>query len=94
MMAIRTDGDFFIYILQVQLASNQKWVDANLDHFGFPWSFNASADCWQVTGVHGTFHKNEAIEALKWIREHWKKEKFRLVCRQIMQRTMVVSEQW
>lgn len=89
---MRQDGEYSIYTIQVQLDSSKKWVDANLDHFGYPTrDWNASGDCWQVTGVKGVFYRPLAEQGLAIIREQHPNSQFRLVRRKHAQYTEVLS---
>lgn len=54
--------------------------------------FSANGCCWQQTGVHGTFDKAAALEALQWMTEKHKGYRFRIVCRMFEQTTNVVAE--
>lgn len=58
---LRCDGEYRIFTLQYWSEDEHKWADAGLDHFGHPEGFTASGECWQRTGVHGTFDEEEAI---------------------------------
>ena len=61
---IRCDGDFVIYILECR-DSRGKWFGPNYDNLGTPKGFAASDDCWQATGVSGTFHPHVGLSALQ-----------------------------
>jgi len=54
--------------------------------------FNASGDCWQDTGVHGTYDLNEAfqllVKVIQWAPEH----RFRIARIEIKQKTEQVAE--
>jgi hypothetical protein len=71
---MRNDGEVTVYVLQFRnqgTKSDQRWRGANLDHFGHPPGFKASSDCWQRTGLDGTFDEEQGFEGLKLMsREH------------------------
>lgn len=79
---IRVDGNFTIY--KIQHWSAGKWVSSSLDHFGTPHilcaskGFSACGDCWQQTGVHGTFDLHAASEGLAWMTQEWPDHWFRI----------------
>lgn len=79
------DGKYDIYLIQHQFG--EKWVNSSLEYFGHPLGFTSSDECWQETGIHGTFNKSKAKRALKWISRQYPDMKFRIVCRRIMQIT-------
>lgn len=49
--------------------------------------FSACGDCWQTTGVTGTFELNAASEALAWMCQKWPQSQFRIVKVTISQTT-------
>ena len=63
---LRKDGIYEIYMIQHQ-QKDSKWV---YSIFGTPTvadikkGFNASGDCWQITGIEGTFDFETAKEGL------------------------------
>lgn len=59
---MRTDGDFVIYVLYTR--ETTSWFQPSYDHYGTPKGFSASDDCWQRTGVFGTFDKQTGIDAV------------------------------
>jgi len=58
---LRVDGEYRIFTLQYWNEKEHAWADAGLDHFGHPEGFTASGECWQRTGVNGTFDEDEAL---------------------------------
>lgn len=58
---IRTDGKYQIYRIEQQWEGSEKWSDSNENEIEFP----ASSECWQLTGVHGTFDLKVAKEAFE-----------------------------
>ena len=61
MSHLQSDGEYVIFTLQYWYEKDGTWNDAGLDAFGHPEGFNASGECWQRTGVHGTFDEEEAL---------------------------------
>lgn len=103
---LRVDGTFVVYMLQFcnpRLDSDNPyggWRDPNYDHFGTPLKsekngFAASGDCWQATGLHGTFDEAAGRAALKEMqtdtRWHRNEVNWRLVRRTFVQHTDVVA---
>lgn len=89
---LRNDGLYTIFCIQHYVPEYGKpgaWVGSNLDHFHYPEGFNASGECWQQTGVTGTFDQVEAIAGWKWLREKWPETQFRVVCVTASQHTRV-----
>ncbi len=89
---MRQDGRYIVYRIQHEQADG-KWVYSNFDHFGTPLpSFGASGDCWQVTGIHGSFEHEDVSPALTIIRDDNPENTFRAVRVNLMQQTMVIPE--
>lgn len=66
-----SDGEYVIFTLQYWDEKDGVWADAGLGSFGHPEGFNASGECWQRTGVHGTFDEGQALDgAVKLQRRH------------------------
>jgi len=84
---IRADGAYKIFVLEFKFLPKDAWHTASLDHFGSPPGFSASDDCWQKTGVYGTFDQREARRGLAWMRRKNPRSstRFRLVCVHITQ---------
>ena len=84
---IRTDGTFTIYRLQHNWQGKGIWTySIENDEL-----FNASSDCWQITGVSGTFDLEHAKKALGEVVSRLDKNRvFRLVKVTIKQETKVV----
>ena len=73
---IRTEGKFSIYRIEHQWKGKSEWVSSIENEQYFP----ASGNCWQQTGVHGTYDLEEAKEAFgKVVAQLDKNRKFRLV---------------
>jgi hypothetical protein len=85
---VRKDGLYSIYRIQ-RIGADKQWHYPNLDVFGYPDGFNASGDCWQITGIHGVFEKKKAIKGLKKLQSENKKDKFRMVLVIISQKTII-----
>lgn len=88
---LRTDGDYTIYVIEHlrQNDSIERWVRSiENEHY-----FGAAGDCWQETGIHGTFDLEEAKRAFLSIMNNRKllDRKFRLVRVRIHQSTEVVK---
>jgi hypothetical protein len=64
---LRIDGYFTIYVLKGRNTEkkSEKWFSPSYDSFGTPPGFCASDECWQKTGVHGTFDEAQAFAALQ-----------------------------
>jgi hypothetical protein len=79
---LRSDGEFVVYVIKHR-KDGQDWMLSSLDNFEFAgavwqdsggWNyprreFSASADCWQKTGITGTFNRDAALAALTAISE-------------------------
>jgi hypothetical protein len=88
---IRSDGVFGTYMVQHR-QDDGKWVASNFDFFGSPPGFTASCDCWQVTGIRGTYYKVVARKGLDWIRRKHPGRKFRLVYVVVSRLTTVIGD--
>jgi hypothetical protein len=85
---IRTDGTYKIFIIEFLQESDKTWHYAgDGDHWltgTLPFdkeprkSFNACGNCWQQTGVFGTFDKKTAFDLLYIISENNKTRSFRV----------------
>jgi len=85
---IRTEGKFSIYRIEHQWKDKSKWA-SSIENEQY---FTASGDCWQQTGVHGTFDLEEAKKAFgEVVSKLDKNRKFRLVCVTIEQSKEVLS---
>ena len=85
---IRTEGKFYIYRIEHQWKGKGNWADSIENEY----YFTASHECWQKTGIHGTFNINEAKKAFGDIVSKLDKDrKFRLVCVTIEQSKDVLS---
>lgn len=91
---ISTDGCYKIYIIELRTEGyrNGKWFTASLDHFGSPPGFTACDECWQRTGVRGTFDEKVGRKGIKWMRKKYPNEEFRLTCVHITQMKVPVEE--
>jgi len=72
-VGMRCDGEFTIYVLEARYTTgkDKKWFRASLDSFGTPPGFSASGECWQKTGIHGTFDEAQGVDAaMVMAREH------------------------
>jgi hypothetical protein len=94
---LRNDGKYKIYMIR-HLAEvgafgrdKSEWHFSNFDHFGTPIGFSASGDCWQETGIHGTFDLETGLEGLRWIADKHRGTKFRLVKLTLTRQTETIS---
>ena len=85
---MRHDGIYAIY--EIQHEQTERWEFSNLDYFGYPPGFNASARCYQETGIHGSFDYKEAKKGLKWLQKKYRYQNFRLVCVITVQKTIII----
>lgn len=85
---LRTEGKFTIYKIEHQWQNKGNWASSiENEHY-----FTASGDCWQRTGVHGTFDLEEAKKAFgEVVSKLDKNRKFRLVGVTIEQSKEVLS---
>ena len=63
MALLRKDGDYVIYIAERRL--NNDWIGVAHDLYGCPVGFSASGNCWQETGVHGTYDLQAAKKGIR-----------------------------
>lgn len=67
-MILHNDGSYTIYTIKCRkLNRDSNYYYANLCTFGFPEGFKSSDECWQKTGIHGTFNLDEAKNAIKFL---------------------------
>lgn len=91
MSSLRSDGEFTFYVIQHK-QSDGRWVGSSFDFFGTPEGFSASGVCWQQTGNHGTFDRDEGVRGLQWISERHKGKHFRLAEVYIKQASEVIAD--
>lgn len=85
---LRNDGDYTIYCIQHDWQNDNDWAYSMENEEYFP----PSCDCWQLTGIHGTFDIEEAKVAFeKTVVKQDKNRKFRLVRVDIIQSTKVIA---
>ncbi len=90
------DGDYLIYNIQHK-QKDGSWGDSSFAYFGQPIdykrkdSFSACGECWQQTGIQGTYYLDAAKEGLKNIRKNNPKTTFRLVAVYIKQGTVPLT---
>lgn len=77
---LRIDGDFTIYVLGCRITDKKsnKWFSPSFDSFGTPPGFTASDECWQKTGVHGTFNEAQAFAALQLFAKAYPEDDWRM----------------
>ena len=84
---IRNDGKYEIYKLQHLWEGRTEWV-GSIENEEF---FTTSGDCWQKTGIHGTFDFDKARKVFGDVVSRLdKKREFRLVKVTISQSTEVM----
>lgn len=97
MAAVRKDGEYVVYVIQTRSANYRggEWYNASLDHFGTPPGFSASSECWQTTGIDGTFDRAVGLAGLSAIANKHPGVEFRLAQVNITQKTAeVASMKW
>lgn len=67
---MRTDGDFRIYLIDHWSERSQKWMDGS-GRYGHPEGFDACGECWQTTGIHGTFDLQQALDGAAELQRRW-----------------------
>ena len=88
---IRVDGKFIIYIIKYSWQRQDEWIyvgdcgqwyrtkDSKIQRTMFKKRqepFMASGDCWQETGIHGTYDKLEAFDFKSLIEMSWPEHEF------------------
>lgn len=91
MAVLRKDGDVTVYVLQTKHKGKEEWFNASLDHFGTPEGFSASHDCWQQTGINGTFDKFVGMQGLTWMANRHVGQPWRLAKIRITQETVAAA---
>lgn len=84
---IRTEGKFSIYRIEHQWENKSEWT-SSIENEQY---FRSSGECWQQTGVHGTYDLEEAKQVFGKVAQSDKRRKFRLVCVTIEQSKEVLS---
>lgn len=98
-MMIRTDGEYKIYI--VKHYHEGSWGKSNLDHFFVHDTngkltkenkdFTANGECWQRTGISGTFNKDIAIAFKNQLEQKYTDKQFGVFEILISQKQTLVS---
>ena len=88
MYYLRRDGDYRIYLLEHWSEENQRWSTGG--PYGHPPGFTASGQCWQETGVHGTYDLEQALDGAASLQKEWGIP-FRVVALEISQRRVPVK---
>lgn len=99
---VRNDGFYTIYILQHETVDGKEW---NNSGDGEQWcrgrgdfreeprrSFNALGECWQQTGVHGTYDRKIALRMMILAACEHPKRKFRITRVSISQKSDVIIQ--
>jgi hypothetical protein len=85
---LRTDGKYEIYTLEFNVKGEDKWHTLSFDAAWVTdelykskekvWAeFSACGQCWQETGVHGTYDVEIAIKLYVLLKQHsLQKEKY------------------
>ena len=92
-----------LYDGNVKTVENEKWLtglclswmeERSPASYGFhkSVSFSASGDVWQKTEHHGTYSRAWANTVLRMVRRTFPQHKFRIVRREITQRTVICVE--
>ena len=93
---LNKDGNYQIYTIQhlpkLEKETEENWVFSNFDSFGFPDGFDACGECWQKTGIYGTFEIFTAKKGFDWIMKRNPDTKFRVV--KIFIQQMTVPLDW
>lgn len=91
---LRIDGDFIIYVLGCRTTekNSDKWFSPSYDSFGTPPGFTASDECWQTTGIHGTFDEAQAFTALQLFAKAYPEYDWRMEEVKISQRRSKIAE--
>ena len=104
---VRNDGDYTIFILQFWADMHGRGADWHYTGDGGHYlpsidyrnktpepriSFTACGDCWQQTGIHGTYDYDIAHDFLKLVAKTAPDRKFRIARLEIFQRTTGVCE--
>jgi hypothetical protein len=101
---IRNDGKYVIYILQFWAKLNAKKYEWHYAGDGAQFcgpgdfrdeprvQFTACGDCWQETGVRGTYDYETAVKYLLQCVKHSNDKKLRIARLEIFQRTSGVIE--
>ena len=101
---LRTDGLYGIYMIQHFDRNAGKFVGSSFDYFGDAcWKTGkhvrmaqnscmcVCGDCWQRTGVHGTFRIASARWILRWLRLKHPTHEFRIVKVTVSQKTEPIN---
>lgn len=87
---LRKDGLFFVYVIQHQWQNKGEWV-SSIENEKY---FTPSNDCWQETGINGTFDLIQAKKTFKdIISKPDKNRKFRLILITLNQQKDVILKQ-
>jgi len=85
------EGKYTIFCIQ-HAQANGDWVFSSLDYFGTPKGFQFSDDCWQKTGIQGTFDPTQAFCGAQSLSEAWPGTLFRVVQVNVEWRTCAVGK--
>ena len=105
---LRTDGKYKIYIIMHKYKDEGEWSRSgectqwipkkvvrgkNYDKVKEVFApFSASGECWQWTGVHGSYKKRDAVKIMDLISEWTPGHRFRVCEVTIDQKTTTIAE--
>lgn len=103
---LRNDGKYIIYIIKhlwkddstnewARSGECTNWIPHGKQHKHIKdifKPFSASGVCWQMTGVHGSFHKNDAIKILDHISKWNPGHRYKICKVTINQVTKTIAE--
>lgn len=90
---LRNDGSYTIYVISHNYGKRDpRFRQSSLDHFGYnekksdspKLSLSASGECWQKTGIHGTFDLNHAKKLAKRIAKKNTREDIKFAVQEIV----------
>ena len=85
---MRRDGEYTIYLIEGWDEEAQGWERQMPSQ---PEGFDACGDCWQTTGIHGTFDYDQALDGAGALQKKFGRP-FRVVALEISQRVVVPPE--
>ena len=85
---MRRDGEYTIYLIEEWDEKHQRWERCSPRH---PKGFDSCGECWQTTGIHGTFDYDQALDGAGALQREFGGP-FRVVVMEISQRVMVPPE--
>jgi len=105
---LRTDGKYKIYIIKHRYNDSGEWARSGDCTQWIPRKvvngknfkkvqqifnpFKAGGECWQQTGVHGSYKKRDAVKIMDLISEWKPGHRFRVCEVEIDQKTTTIAE--